>query len=252
MRTITFFVPSGYQYEIREQNGEDEEILSNPKDLKDLMNFTKFIQAIVVKTDFTQSGKLTIQDVLKMPVNDRYCILFQSRIFSLGDTVEFSFTWNEGGKVEYEQDVNELLFDDYSENARASLTEEQLNAKPDAIPFYPEGKTFQFEITLSTGKNVRFNLLDGEGERKLVSLPKEKQTRNSPLLCRNLELEVDGKWEKVQNFSIFTVKETHEIRKRVLEVDPTFEGAVDIENPTNGETLRFPIITAPGFFFLTE
>lgn len=251
MRTINFYVPSGYQYEIREQNGEDEEILSNPKDMRDLMNFTKFIQAIVVKTNFTSNGRLTIQDALNIPVNDRYCILFQSRIFSLGDTVEFSYDWD-NGKVDYEQEVSDLLFDDYSEEKRSSLTEEDLNAKPDAIPYYPEGKKFDFEYTLESGKRIRFHLLDGNGERRLITLPKEKQTRNSPLLCRDLELYVDGKWEKVQNFSIFTVRETHEIRKRVMEVDPTFEGAVDIENPETGEKTRFPIITAPGFFFLTE
>lgn len=248
MRTMTFFVPSGYQYEIREQNGEDEEILSNPADLKDLMNFTKFIQAIVVKTDFTQSGRLTVEDALRIPVNDRYCILFKSRIFSLGDSVEFSYEWEKKQKVDYEQDINELLFNDYSQTP----TEGELNAKPDAIPYYPDGKRTEFEITLETGKRIKFNLLDGNGERKLVSLPREKQTRNSPLLCRNLQLEVEGKWETVQNFSLFTVKETHAIRKAVLEVDPTFEGAVDIENPSTGETVRYPIITAPGFFFLTE
>lgn len=252
MRTFEFFVPSGYKYEIREQNGEDEEILSNPKDVRDLMNFTKFIQAIVVKTNFTPSGKLTIQDALRIPVNDRYCILFQSRIFSLGDTVEFSFNWDNNETVEYEQDINELLFPDYSEEARNSITKEDLDSRPDAIPFYPEGNKFDFEYALESGKRIRFHILDGEGERKLVTLPKEKQTRNSPLLCRNLELYVDGKWEKVQSFAIFTVKETHEIRKRVMEVDPTFEGAIDIENPTTGDKARFPIITAPGFFFLTE
>lgn len=251
MRTFEFFVPSGYRYEIREQNGEDEEILSNPMDLKDLMNFTKFIQAIVVKTDFTPSGRLTIQDALRIPVNDRYCILFQSRIFSLGETVEFAYKWDTG-TVEYEQDIRELLFDNYSEEGRGTITEEELNAKPDAIPFYPEGKRSNFEFALETGKRIRFNLLDGEGEKRLITLPKEKQTRNSPLLCRNLELYVEGKWERVQNFSGFTVRETHEIRKFVMAVDPTFEGAVDIENPTTKEVLRYPIITAPGFFFLTE
>ena len=251
MRTFEFFVPSGYRYEIREQNGEDEEILSNPMDLKDLMNFTKFIQTIVVHTDFTSSGRLTIQDTLRIPVNDRYCILFQSRIFSLGETVEFAYKWDTG-TVEYEQDIRELLYDDYSEEGRSKLTEQYLNEKPDAIPYYPEGKTFAFNFKLSTGKEISFNLLDGEGERRLITLPKEKQTRNSPLICRNLQLMVDGKWEKVQNFSGFTVKETHEIRKFVMSVDPTFEGAVDIENPTTKEVLRYPIITAPGFFFLTE
>ena len=32
---------SGYEYEIREQNGADEDILSNLSDMKTLMNLTK-------------------------------------------------------------------------------------------------------------------------------------------------------------------------------------------------------------------
>ena len=38
-KTTTFIVPSGAEYEIREQNGEDEGILSNQADAKNLMNF---------------------------------------------------------------------------------------------------------------------------------------------------------------------------------------------------------------------
>ena len=248
MRTFDFVVPSGYTYTIREQNGEDEEILSNPKDLKDLMNFTKFIQAIVVNTNFTNSGKLTLEDTLRIPVNDRYCILICSRIFSIGDILEFSYKWPDGNKVSYEQDLNELLFD----YAIREGDPRELELKPDAIPYYPEGTKVEFEYTLESGKQIKFNIMNGEGERRLVSLPREKQTRNSPLLCRNLQLNVEGNWELVKNFSLFTVKEMHEIRKEVMAVDPTFEGAVDIENPNTGEITRFPIIAAPGFFFLTE
>lgn len=247
MRTKTFYTPSGYQFEIREQNGEDEEILSNSSDMKDLMNFTKFIQAIVVSTDFTQSGRLTIQDVQDIPVNDRYCILFQSRIFSLGDTVEFEYNWPTG-KVEYEQDINELLYD--YENRTPS--EDELNAKPDAIPYYPDGKKKEFEFTLESGKQIKFNLLDGAGERRLVTLPPEKQTRNSVLLCRNLQLMVEGKWEKVFNFKLFSVREMHEMRSLILSVDPTYSGNIEIENPADGSKTQFPIIIAKDFFFLTE
>lgn len=247
MRTIQFYVPSGYVYEIREQNGEDEEILSNPADIRNLMNFTKFIQAIVVRTDFTTTGRLTLEDALRIPVNDRYCILFKSRIFSLGDSIEFSYKWD-SGNVDYEQDLNEFLFEDYSKLP----SEEELNAKPNAIPFYPDGKKTEFEFELGSGKQIKFNLLDGNGEQRMVLLPIEKQTRNSPLLCRNLQLKVEGKWEKVQSFALFTPKEMSEIRKAVLSVDPAFSGETELENPATGEKTKYSIILAKGFFFLTE
>ena len=62
IRTKTFVAPSGKYCTIREQNGEDEEILSNEADAKNLMNITKFIAGIVTETDFTESGKLTIKN----------------------------------------------------------------------------------------------------------------------------------------------------------------------------------------------
>ena len=50
LRTLVFTAPSGRLFEIREQNGEDEEIITNPVDSKNLMNLTKYISAIVVKS----------------------------------------------------------------------------------------------------------------------------------------------------------------------------------------------------------
>ena len=196
-RTHEFITPSGYKFSIREQNGADEDILSNPMDVRNLMNLTKFIQAIVVDTDFTPNRRLTVEDADRIPLNDRYCILFQSRIFSLGDEVEFEYDWGqEGGVQTYGQSLSEMLFDNYGEFP----TEKELAEKPNAIPYYPEqGKRTDYEVTLSSGKVVKFDLLTGAGERMLVTLPIEKQTRNAALIARNLHLQIDGKWEKVTN-----------------------------------------------------
>lgn len=107
-RTCEFTAPSGFKYSIREQNGADEDILSNPMDSKNLMNLTKFIQAIVVDTDFTPNRRLTVEDADRIPLNDRYHIIFMSRIFSLGEEVEFEYNWGQdGGSVTYGQSLRE-------------------------------------------------------------------------------------------------------------------------------------------------
>jgi len=136
-RTFRFTGPSGFEYEIREQNGADEDILSNLSDMKTLMNLTKFIAAIVIRTNATPNGKLTVDDALNLPVNDRYAIIFNSRIFSLGEEVEFEYDWGKenGGKVTYGQDLHEFLFD-YSE---VPTDNRVFDEKPDAIPYYPKG-----------------------------------------------------------------------------------------------------------------
>ena len=70
---------------IREQNGEDDDILSNPVDAKTFMNISKFIAGIVTDTDITATRLLTPEDVQKMPSLDRYAIMVNSRVFSLGE-----------------------------------------------------------------------------------------------------------------------------------------------------------------------
>ena len=113
-RTCEFTAPSGFKYSIREQNGADEDILSNPMDSKNLMNLTKFIQAIVVDTDFTPNRRLTVEDADSIPLNDRYHIIFMSRIFSLGEEVDFEYNWGQnGGVVSYGQPLKEMVFEDY-------------------------------------------------------------------------------------------------------------------------------------------
>ena len=254
VRTFRFIAPSGYSYTIREENGEDEEILSNPADAKGLMNITKFISAIVVDTDYTTRHKLTIQDALNIALLDRYTILFQSRIFSLGKDVEFQYTWpGEAAPTYYSQDLTEMLLD-YSKD----ITEEEINEKPNAIPFYParvaclELNFKGYTITLKSGKQVKFDLMDGNSEKYLITMPLDKQTRNSDLLARNLMLLVDDKWERVERFNLFSIKDMAEIRETVSTIDPVFTGATDIENPRTGEKAQYSIIGAPRFFFLTE
>lgn len=93
-KKLTFKLPSGYEVTIREQNGEDDDILSNPVDAKTFMNISKFIAGIVTDTDMTATRLLTPNDVQKMPSLDRYAIMINSRVFSLGEILDFRYTWD--------------------------------------------------------------------------------------------------------------------------------------------------------------
>ena len=237
MNTMEFIAPSGYKYVIREENGADEEIISNQAAARNFMNVTNFIAAIVVSTNITDSGKLTPKDALQLPFMDRYAILVWSRIFSLGDKVEFSYLWpGESVPVHYEQDLNELILSNYE-----NVDEEELENKPEAIPTYKDRELLQeigfkgYKLQLSSGKVVKFDLATGEIERYAAMLPEEENTHNSELLARNLQLEVKGKFEKVEQFSLFTVREMAEIRNAIHEVDPLYSGLIEIEHPRTGE-----------------
>lgn len=249
-RTLEVTAPSGYKYELREQTGEDDDIISNPVAAKDLTNLSRFIQGVVIKTDRTKSGRLTLEDVKNLPLNDKYFLLLASRKHSLGDIVDFTYDWGEdfGGKKEYEQDLTELMFDDYG----VTPDEEELNSKPFAVPYYPGDIEKDIRVNLTSGKTVVFDLMDGNGEAYLLNLPVEERTKNKELIARNLRLEVDGKFEQVKNFKLFTPKDMVEMRKAVAENDPIFTGNIEIENPTTSQVLQLNIIAVPGFFFPGE
>ena len=261
MRKMAFTLPSGYSCEIREQNGEDEEILSNPSSIKNFMNINEFIAGLVVKTDFTTSGKLLVDDVLKLPLLDRHVILINSRIFSLGEELEFNYNWDRGnGKTSqctYTQDLKDYLFEDYGKQP----TEEELEAKPDAVPYYalPEDpnhpgkvKLTDLVIELSSGKELLWDVATAGSELYLMKLGMDNITRNKDLLARNLRLKVDGHYEKVQNFKLFSVRDMAEIRKAITSVDPTFTGITNIEDPKTGATAQVSVMAVPTFFYLTE
>lgn len=250
-RNYTFTTPSGHEVTIREQNGEDDDILSNPVEAQTMMNLSRFIAAIVVKCNYTENGRLTPSQAHELPALDRYCILFNSRKFSLGDTVDFIYDWgpDNGGKQEYTQELDEFLFD-YSKLP----TEEECASKPNAIPYYPKGGVFKdivFEI--STGKKLMFDLFNAKAEAYILELPLDQRTKNKELVARNLRLEVDGKWDKVTNFRSFTVKEMREIRSEIMGNDPVFYGTTLIENPrVPGQTTEINIVALKDFFYPGE
>ena len=246
---FSFIAPSGSSYTIREQNGNDDDIISNAVEAENLMNISRFIAAIVESTDIMGTPrKLTAQEAHNLPSLDRYCILMQSRIFSYGSELEFTEEWGDKQEVEYTQDLHTYLFD-YGEDP----TEEGLNEKPFAIPYYPNGKKVK-DLTFATrsGKDLKLDLMNGAGEAFVVNLPLEKQTKNSTILARNLQLMVDGKWETVQNFSLFSTKDMSDIRKFINENDPVFEGFTELVNPLTKQVKRRYLLTINSFFYPGE
>lgn len=230
--------------DIREQNGEDDDIISNPVKSRDLTNFSEFISKIVVNTNYTPSGKLTEEVVNTMPTNLRYAILMASRIHSLGNDMEFVFDWGDGDKFQYSQDLSELMFEDYF----IVPTEDEMNKKPFAIPYYPCGNVQSFPLTLTSGKQVRYHLLDGKGEALMIQTI--NKTKNLELKARGLELLVGDKWEKVETFALFSVRDMLEIRKSVSENDPVYLGFIELENPRTQEKINYSIMGTPSFFYL--
>lgn len=256
--THTFRAPSGVEYTIREQNGQDEEVLTNTAEVNKGMNITNFLQGIIMSSS-KKNGKLSIQEVKDIPLLDRNALILQSRIFSIGQFMDFTYKWpmkddpEKFEEFEYTQDLGEYLFSDYNPD---TITPEEMEEKPKAVPFYPpysgemDGDFLVF--TLASGKRISFKRTDGNAEIYLLRLRESDKTRNTDFFMRNLRLEVDGKWERVSNFSLFSVKDMREMRKLVNSYDPVSNLTTVIQNPNTNQYLELPILAMQDFFFPEE
>ena len=244
-----FISPSGYKFTIREQNGNDDDVLSNMGAVQDGSTVNNFVKGIVVKTDFNQSGRLTNDDMLKMKLRDKYSILLMSRAFSLGWEINFEYDWGKdnGGVIPYVEDLHNYLWDFSREMP------EDLNDIPETMILpYVGGKETSREISLTSGKVVRYEYLNGKGEKYLMSLTRESMSKNQELVARDIHLkDNEGKFVKVQNFTPFSTRDMMEIRKDVLLNDAETSYSTEIENPKTSEKVFFPLLTSPDFFFPT-
>lgn len=240
--------PSGFKVIIREQNGEDDDILSRGSGIADGTSANRFVQSIVVSTDMTDSKRLSLEDVEKMKLCDKYFIIVASRIFSIGQIVKFEFTWKDiKSPVPYEEDLGLYIWDYANENFPFSTEDNdyfQYRIKPHHF-----GKDRSFEFITDSGKRLRFDFMNGIGEKYLMKLPEAELSKNQELLARNLHQYIDDKWVKVSNFKSFSTSDMREIRGTVFENDPVLELYSEIEHPLSGEKVNHPIIATSDFFF---
>ena len=252
-KTKEVLAPSGRLFVIREQNGNDDDILSNPVTQKDLSNIDYFILNIVLyELVDNEKVKLHLNDCLDLLIKDRIAIILESRIFTLGSLLKFNYNWGDAkdkNTVAYVEDLKRYIWD-YTKDFP---TEGMTGYDEYRIPPYQAGAYNKFMFTLSTGKVMRLNLMNRRGEKFLLGLAEEAVTKNAELLARNLEIEVSGgNFTKVENFGTFTKKEMTEIHAAVKELDPTYNAFTDIKNPKTGEVLLYPIMAYSDFFFPTE
>ena len=69
--THTFKAPSGTEYTIREQNGQDEEVLTNTGEIRRNMNINNFLQGIIMSSS-KKDGKLSMEEILSL--QEKYMI----------------------------------------------------------------------------------------------------------------------------------------------------------------------------------
>ena len=185
--TVKFKLPSGYNVTIREQNGNDDDILSNTVTAQDLSNIDIFIASIVIDTDlpFAKANRLTMELATLLSLRDKYAIIFQSRVHSLGNEITFKYQWDDTKEPDtYTEDLNLYLWD-FDKEMPVKGTPEYFEHRlqPYEVDCYKD-----LNFITSSGKEVLFNILNGKGEKFLLQVPVEQQTKNVELRARNLRI----------------------------------------------------------------
>ena len=243
---VELATPSGNIVVLRQQNGEDDDILSNSFNVSKGISMSAFLSNIIIDSSFTERGTMTVNEVLNLRIADAYFMMVASRIFSLGQILNFEYRW-EGLTVptSYEEDLNLFIWD-YSKPFPIKETD------PDYFKFRikPISKDTKNELTIKPkNRKVRYSYMTLAGEQFLLKLPDEKQSRNSELLARNLEEFIDGEWIKVESFKFFSSYEMAQIRQDVELNDPALDLVSELKHPLKELTVLYPIFGSPDFFY---
>jgi hypothetical protein len=248
-RTTIVDLPSGRMFKICEQNGEHDELLSDPTTQDDLTNIDNFLYSLIV-CEVLEGGKekkVSMDEIKKFLINDRTALLVKSRIFSIGKEIYFNYTWPDGTKQEYVEDLS-----NYVREYNKPITEEELDNLPaTCIPSYPKNAYADFEFSFED-KVFRFNLLNREGELYLLGLERKLLNRNAEYRSRNLRLldSKTGDYVKVESFRFFNKRVMNCIMLNIDSIDKAINITTTIEHPKDSSfKIDYPILRSPDFFF---
>lgn len=250
--TKEFVSPSKLRILIREQNGEDEDIISKQSNLikGDAIHF--FLAGIVLKVN---DQKITSKEIENWRVRDKYYTLLKSRIFSLGADLNYRHRCSnpncskpEGQEDPlFEEDLNQ--YDrDFSDTAPADTRDE---FKYRIEPYISDGTHREFK--LSSGKEVRYKYLTGVEEKKVLQKDRNSLSKNSDIALRELEWKNEqDQWQKITHFGIFSSREMAQIRKDIEKHDMPWEAISETTCPYCNHVDYISLLAQPDFFFPGE
>lgn len=237
-------LPSGRVITIRELNGTDEGILSNQSLAEQNKNTAAFISGLVVADPGAKGGKPTVEQVMQWPVNDKYYALMAIRRLSYGDIVKFPYICPRCEKRStFKEDLS--LFDYSPEEENPEIKRSTYNIKK-----YPT-QTNEVTLTLSSGKVIKYNLLNTESEKVKLDTPEDARNINLDFTIRGLKILMNGEYTRVHHFGIFGPSDLRELRKSLTDNDLTFT-PLTLVACSCGNKEYHNILSVSDFFYPTE
>lgn len=249
----TFIIPTGEEITIRETNGEDEDVISRVGDASNGASINKYISRIIRGTNIPGKTSMSELDVKNWPLANKYFTLLKSRLQNAGNLLVFEFTCPHCSykhPTPFEEDLSIYDWD----LSKGNPPEDDPHSAT-RIRKYPMGGQTEFKYTLTSGREISFELLSGKSEEYSLNKRREDISKNDELRSRKLKFKSEqGEWVEVENFRTFSTKEMSQIRGLVNKVDISFnmESTITCQNPRCGIISTVPLIAIPAFFFPTE
>ena len=247
MENLELTLPSGRIATIRMQNGADDDILTNVKLRQSGEAFNRFLEGIIISLD---GHKPSSKEILEMRLADKYALLINSRIFSLGEILKFEYNWPGIGKVTYEEDLNNYIWDYSKPDTFPADESDPQYSKYRIKPFQvaEEGKFDYNYLYFTLGeKNFRMRFSDGVFEKNLLKLSPDQLSNNSVYRARELAQQVGTEWALVDSFKSFTPMEMTKLRAIIHTYDEEEGLIVEIPHPETGEITEIPLMEIPDF-----
>ena len=217
----TFTLPSGHEIELREMTGVEEELLTNQRLIRSGDAVNQVRRNCIIRIG--ENENVNANDVLDMLSGDRLFVLVKLRQISLGDDVELDLTCQSPAcraKNHVIININDLEVRNYGEDR-------------------------EFEVTLPSGKKVRFVYLDGHKEKRLASM--NEPSISAAMMIRILE--IDGAAPNKKALAEMSMRDRSALRAEMLKVDAGIDTELDLECESCGSHIRTRLEAEPGFLF---
>lgn len=253
MNTHTFKLPSGVEMEVKEMTGKHQRILTEQKNKKLGENLEIMLADLVVRVG--SKTDITPEFIRKMLSCDRKKALTEVRQFSNDFDPKFEFAY------EYEADGRKLKHDlsiDLVEGFpfKPVLVSNELGELiPAHYSEYSEIEKYRFITLPKSGKKVRYNLLDGDGETLGMHTNEKDRSSHTPLkMCYPCEMIKTDKDETPVSLDLdrLAIKDIEFLRKAIKTVNGQVDTEIMFYVPEKPNPVTIDVLGVMAFFFPSE
>lgn len=217
-----FELPSGPEIELTEMTGIDEDLLTNQRLVKNGEAINRVLVNCIKRIG--DNDNPSMKEILDMLAGDRLFALVRLRQVSLGDEVNLELTC--------------------SNTACGEVTYVTVNLNDLEVTPYGDKREFDFTLPGSE-KVVRFNYLDGHGEKRLVSIRNPNIT--TAMMIRIVS--IDGNAPSKKFLAEMSLRDRKALRDEMRRVDGGIDTMVVTNCESCGVKLQTKLELEPAFLF---